>query len=298
MATTLKKIIESAYDRGNYCYSTFRKVSANASTAGYWIDLSNATGNPVPNYYIGEERTATVPINWYKKGLWHGGAVSPYQKRLHKICMLGTAAATAPAPFILCDYLMYYPIIDMDSTDEQILVNYGPTLTDVTDPACPTLPRYTDGVGVKAILVATNPYIGGQAFRIKYTNQAGVSDRWSKRTVTNTSTYIGTVVNSHTAGAERYGAFIELQQGDSGIRSVQSITFEATNGGLAVLVLVKPIANMMTGEATAWAEFDFLYDKPTLPIIQDGAYLNFLAMPSATVAAIPVIGEITTIWGT
>jgi hypothetical protein len=297
VATRLRDVIDEAYTQGKYTYSTFRRVFPFATVAGYWADLSMGSGNPVPNYYIGAELTATVPTNWYRKGFWHGGSVSTDKKFLHKICIFCGTAAGAPAPFILCDYLMYYPIIDMDSIDEQFFTNYGLTITDTTDPTVPILPRYVDGKGVMAFLVASNPYIGGQAFRISYTNTNDVSGRISKRTITNTSTNIGTIVNSGTTGVQQYGCFIQLESGDIGIKSVQSITFEGSNGGLAVLVLVRPIATLMTREITAWAEFDFIKDKPSLPRIYDGAYLNLLVMPSATIAAVPIIGEITTIWG-
>jgi hypothetical protein len=52
----------------------------------------------------------------------------------------------------------------------------------------------------------------------------------------------------------------------------------------------------MTREPAAWAEFDFIKDKPSLPRIYDGAYLNFLAMPSGTIATIPLLGEMSFIW--
>jgi hypothetical protein len=103
-------------------------------------------------------------------------------------------------------------------------------------------------------------------------------------------------VSSNTAGANKSDAFIGLQAGDIGIRSVQTITFNQSNGGLAALVLVKPIAVLMTRETTAWAEFDFIMNKPSLPRIYDGAYLNLLAMSSASIAAVPLIGEMTFIW--
>ena len=302
MANRLRDVIDSAYTHGRYTYSSFRKVSAIATSAGCWADLSMAPGNPVPNYYVGDQMMATVPdvvagsYNWYKKGIWHGGSVAPYKKFLHKICMVGTGAGAAPATFFLCDYLMFYPLIDMDSTDEQLFINYGAIETDTTSPDADVLPRYTEGVGVQAFLVATNPYIGGQYFQLKYTNSAGVANRYSAVTITNTATLIGTILNSGTAGVRRSGAFVELQQGDLGIRSVQSIQFFASNGGLATLVLVRPIATMMTREPTAWAEFDFIKDKPSLPRIIDGAYLNWLVLSSATIAAVPIIGEITTIW--
>jgi hypothetical protein len=70
--------------------------------------------------------------------------------------MLGTAASGSPAVYFLCDYLGYYPLIDGDNTDEQLLVNYGASLSPTTDPSVPTLPRYTDGIGVKAFYVTTD----------------------------------------------------------------------------------------------------------------------------------------------
>lgn len=296
----LRDIVDQAYTNGKNCYTTFRKVSPIAAVAGYWVDLSMAAGNPVPNYYVGSELMATVPDNWYRKSIWHGGAVSPDVKYLHKICFFCGTAAGAPAPYMLCDYLMYYPLIDMDNTDEQFLINYGPVATDVLDPEAAVLPRYTDGVGVQAFLVATNPYVGGAFFQIKYTNTNGASGRMSKVTETNASTYISTVVNSHVRAAsspQRFGAFIQLQPGDFGIRSVESIQFFSSNGGLASLVLVRPLATLMTKEITAWCEFDFLKDKMSLPRIYDGAFLGLMVMPSATIASVPIIGEITTIWG-
>jgi hypothetical protein len=297
MATGYKTLIDNAYTQGKNITSYVRKVSAIATAAGFWVDLSMTTGNPTPNYYVGAEKECTIPPLWYKKGIWTGGAVSPDKKFLHKVMLLGTTAALAPAQFILCDYLMYYPLIDMDSTDEQYFVNYGPTLTTTTDPTVPTLPRYTDGKGVMAFLVATNPYIGGAQYQIKYTNTLDQTDRVSRIATTNTSTFIGTLVNSNNSGATgNYQAFIPLKEGDLGIKSIQSITFVAPNGGLACLVLVRPIATIVTREATAWAEYDFIKDKPSIPRIYDGAYLNFLCNSTATISAIPLIGEISFIW--
>jgi hypothetical protein len=136
--------------------------------------------------------------------------------------------------------------------------------------------------------------------QITYTNSSGVGSRTSQITTTNTSTYISQVINAGPAaagGMSHLTPFISLQSGDNGIRSVQSIRFFSANGGLASLVLVKPIATLMTRETTAWAEFDFIKDKPSLPRIYDGAYLSMLVLATATVAAVPIIGEITTIWG-
>jgi hypothetical protein len=52
----------------------------------------------------------------------------------------------------------------------------------------------------------------------------------------------------------------------------------------------------MTRETTAWCEFDFIKDKPSLPRIYDGAFLSLIMMSSASMAGVPVRGEMTTIW--
>lgn len=295
---SLRQVIDEAYEDGRYSYSTFRRTYPFVAVAGTWVDLSMASGGPPANYYLGEPLMAYIPTNWFYRSIWHGAAVSPAKKYLHKICMLCTGAGGSPAPFILCDYLMYYMLIDMDSTEEQFFINYGETSTPVTDPLAAVLPRYTDGVGVQAFLVATNPYVGGMAFQIKYTNSSDVADRYSQVQLSNTSTNIGTLLHSGTTGVNWFGSpFIHLAPGDRGIKSVQSIQFFGANGGLGALVLVKPIATLMTREVTAWCEFDFIKDKPSMPRIYDGAYLNLLANPTATMATVPTIGEITTIWG-
>jgi hypothetical protein len=295
MANSLKTLIADGYEAGKFSYSGFRRVFPFVSTAGTWVDMSMATGGPSPNYYFGDDLTATVPTDWYKKGIWHGTAVTPDKKYLHKIAMFCATANAAPAPYLLCDYLMYYPVIDMDSTDELFFINFHA----VNYPLVPTLPRYTDGIGVKMFVVATNPFIGDQTFQIKYTNTLDQA-RISKPCVSNVGSNIATILNSYAvlaADGKRWGPFVELQQGDLGIKSVQSIQFMGSNGGLACVVLVKPIATLMLKGVDAWAEVDFIKDKNELPRIYDGAYLNLLAMPAGSIAAAVVTGEITTIWG-
>lgn len=273
----LKELVENSFNAGQHWYSSFRKVGSITSIYGSWVDLSMAPGNPKPNYYTGSELVATAFDGRY--GMYHGGNVSPASKHLHKMSMVAISAGVAPATFILCDYLLFYPLVDMDSTDEQYLDNTY------------ALPRYTDGLGVQAFLVATNPYVGGQIFNMNYTNSDGVAGRMSRPVTSNVLTTIATIVNS---GLNSF--FIPLVQGDKGIRSVESITFYGPNGGLAALVLVKPLATLMVREITAFAEFDFLTMKPSLPRIYDGAYLNFLCAPNGSVVTQLVIGEMHVVW--
>lgn len=186
---------------------------------------------------------------------------------------------------------MYYPLIDMDTDAPQALYNSDTIVT----PPIPSLPRYADGVGVKAFLVAFTPYVGGPSFNINYINTDG-EQRNSAPMKTNTSALIGTIVHAGLTAGVR-GPFIDINPGDKGIRSVLSIQFDGAAGGLGVLVLVKPLATFHVREITTWAEFDMLVHKSGLPRIYDGAYLNFLCMPNGSVAAQPIIGEAAFIWG-
>lgn len=278
----LGQFIQNCYEEGRVNEFAFRKVPAIASAAGIWGDLSMAPGNPRPNYYVGTELSATTLNGSY--GLYHGGNVSPSTCHLHKILIGSVSAGLAPAQFILCDYLLFYPLVDMDSTDEQFLDNTV------------TLPRYTDGVGVQAFLVATNPFIGAAQFYINYTDTDNVSKQSPLHT-TNNSTFIGAFQNcANPTQAGGNGAFIKLEQGSRGIKRIDSVTFLSPNGGLGALVLVKPLATVNLNEITAFAEYDFLLMKPSLPRIYDGAYLNFICASGASYASAPVTGIITTVW--
>jgi hypothetical protein len=283
----IKEIVDEGYTAGKNWHSVYRKVPVFATVLGVWFDISFAPGIPRPNYKVGAELTATYFNGEY--GIYHGNPITDDgYKFLHKFTVGSASALLMPATFILCDYLMFYPLIDMDSTDTQVFKPAAPTT--------PTpLPRYVDGDGVKAFLVATNPYVGGMQFQMTYTNQDGTTGRVSEWTTTNTSTYIATIVNSGV-GATLRAPWIQLQTGDRGIRNVRDITFANPNGGLATLILAKPLATIVCTDVQTVAETDFLINTPSLPRIYDGAFLSLICMPNGSAAAVPVFGDITTIW--
>ena len=276
----IRTLVDNCYLGGQYCVSSFRKTPAIASTARGVIDLSMAPGNPRPNYYTGDALTATLFNTSY--GIWHGGDVYPATKVLRSINFMAPPATITPIQLYVLDYLMFYPLIDMDSTDEQTLTNTV------------SLPRYTTGDNVKAFLVATNPYLGGANFTMTYINQNGIRKNTRLQT-SNIHTYIGTIVNSGaTAGVS--GTFISLPDGD-GIRYVESITFMGPNGGLAALVLCKVITTVTSSNvAPTQMEWDCLLQKGELPIIQDGAYLNFITQVNGSAAGVVISGTIETVW--
>jgi len=270
------------YTEGRYQETAFRKVPALASTPGIWTDMSGSPGNPRPNYYVGAAGESTLFNGGY--GYFHGGNVSPLSKHLHKILIQSVSAGHAPAHYRILDYLMFYPLIDMDQTGQVDLSNTV------------SLPRFSDGVGVEAMLVATNPYIGGAQFFINYTC-ANDQDVDSRLELSNTGTIIGSIVSSGAPTSPGSGPFIRRNADCRGIKKVNSINFLAPNGGLAALVLVRPIVDFMTNEITAPVEFDFITMRKSMPPILDGAYINFIGCSGTSWAASPFTGSINFIWG-
>ena len=267
-------------DGGQAHSATFRKTSAAATTAGIWCDMSTMPGHPVTNFYASTPLTAATLLS--REGIQQGQSQSPQSKYLKRITAMGPIA---PTNLLLVDYLLYYPFIDGDSTDEQFLDNTV------------TLPRYADGAGVKAFVVAQGSYVGGAQFFISYTNQDGVAGRMSELCKSNTTTISGTLISSGVA-AGQFGWHIPLKNGDTGIRSVESFTFLSANGGIFALVLAKDIGAVSIREANVPAEKDFLIETGlSMPVVQDGAYLNFLALANASIAAQPFYGSLQFVWG-
>lgn len=268
-------------DAGQYWTGYFRKVPANATTSGIWCDLSMSPGNPVNNFFFSTPLTSgTLNGN---EGIYLGSAMTPYKRYLRRI----TAQSTGAVPVTLQanDILLYYPAIDGDSVDPQTLVNSV------------ALPRYSNGSGVRAYLVSQGSYTGGNQFYLTYTNQDGVAGKHSQICTMNTAGTYGTLASAGvTAGT--FGWFIPLAHGDSGMRSVQEITFLSGGGGIFSLVLCFPYGALTILEANVPAEKDFLIDHGlNMPIIEDGAYINFLANPTGSLAAVPITGTAEIVWG-
>lgn len=273
---------------GQVKYTFWRKAPAVVTVAGAWFDYSMAPGNPAPQYYAAAPLVAQTMSRSGDGGIQHGGNVSPSAKYLRKITAMAVTAAGVPQRLYLLDYLMFYPFVDMGTPDEQPMDNTQ------------TLPRYTDGDGVKLMAVLVAPHgLVGDTFFVTYTNQDGTAGRVTPlHTMTTAVTVNGTILTTQTAGAGRFGPFMALQQGDTGIRSVEAV--QCTNGtdvGLFTLVLVRPLAEMTVREITAPVEKDFALEAGMkLPVIEDDAYLNFISCPNGSITGIPLQGDATFIW--
>lgn len=225
-----------APDLGRYHLTTFRKAVASAATvANDFVDYTYFAGNPPANFYASSplEAAHVEAI----RGI-HVPNVAPARQFVKSLTVMSAASsATATSNqnqrMMLCDYLLYYPFVDTDAVGEQ---------QDMVQTV--SLPRYTDGKGVMMMAVAQSAASTVGTFTVSYTNQDGVAGRTSNITYTKAVAGGGTIVSSTTSAASGSQPFIQLQAGDSGVRSVESVTFSAAGGGLLAIVLVKPLMHI------------------------------------------------------
>jgi hypothetical protein len=282
---SIKQLVNAEINGQSRLY-TWRKLPTQVTAAGYWFDLSLSPGNPVPKYWF--DAAPLVAKSVYQStdgGLFHGANTTPKKQYLRSTTAMSSSGTCLPLHLLLCDYLTYYPSIDDSVTDEQPLDNTV------------ALPRYTDGKGVQVIAVSVAGRIGGQSFYFTYTNSDGVSGRISQTVQQNAIAAIGTIVTSSPSTALQSGnPFIGLQNGDTGVRSIESVTMLGADVGLFSLILVKPLASTLIREQTAPVEKDYLVEGGEVPEIKDNAYLGWLAVPRGSLSGVNLFGDIKVIF--
>lgn len=270
-----------AQENGQTVVGHFRKVPSNATTAGWYFDLSMASGNPQPNYYASTPLESNA-LNGMA-GLWRGSDVAPSEKILTEM-MLCTSGTGFVGAFSLLDYLLFYPFIDMDDTNQQTMVEVD------------SLARYSDGEGVQVMAVALTPTVGLGTFTFEYVNQDGVSRTSPVQTCSTVAANIGSIVTSAPGTVAGLGPFLTLREGDTGVRRIVSFTEIVPNGGLCALVLVKPLATHAIREINTPTERSFVGPHTAGVRIYDGAYLNFIVQTATSVAGQTLTGRLNFAW--
>lgn len=271
---------------GKIQYSTWRKTPTATTAAGIWFDLSMSPGNPTPNYYAAAPLVAQRLSQSDDGGIYHGGNPASGTKHLKQMLVMSVSAGAVPMPLMLLDYLLFYPFVDMGTTDAQ-------PLTNTVD-----LSRYASGTGVQimAVEVAGQSGVGNPQFFCTYTNQNGVPGRTTRTVACNTQITTGTIISSATATSNSSGPFLPLQSGDSGVRKIDSVTFLTPDVGLIALVLVKPLATHTLRGIDAPSERDFAIDFSVMPQIEPNAYLNLIGYPAGNLSGAPIHGSMTFLW--
>lgn len=268
---------------------TYREtITTPASTSQVFGISATASGaGTVDDLQLQEALRFMAYTDYTEGAMYHGGNTTPDTKHIINIGAWTNTATGYASTLYLIDVLGVYPIINLATTSLQTFDN---TIT---------LPRYVTGDGVRAYLVI-NEAAGSTAsnFTINYTNQSGVSGRsLGAAAVSIASSTVARVSHSGSASG-CYNPFLPLQDGDTGIRSVESIQFATANSaGTATLVLCRPITHIPIINQYMASERDLINQIPSMPRVYDGAYLNILYYAGqAAVAATSLQGYLDFAW--
>lgn len=187
-----------------------KALGAVAQPSSTWT-VSLALGGAAPT-------TAAVPTNATtgSAGQQNGGAAA--------LRMVGGDFFDSAGQLWICDRLSHQGGLDATVTTAQ-----------TTNLPTAALTRYTTGAGVMAALeIYTQIGASGTTAACSYTNQAGTAGR--------TSPLIPNFGNTNFREINHFFV-LPFQQGDSGVRSVESVTVTATTGtaGAFGVTLFKPL---------------------------------------------------------
>jgi len=168
------------------------------------------------------------------------------------------------------------------------------TMTPISNTGA-NVDRYAFGQGLRMFFsTEVAPTAGGPNLTsLTYTNSAGTTGRTLGVTVGFAATPVtGQVPHSGNA-ATRYGPFLPLAVGDTGIRDIEAFTLSGgtayTGAGQLVLHLVKPLWQIPIPANGILTERDFVNQLPSLPRIRDGANIRYMLFQTgATTNTSPV----------
>ena len=264
--------------------------------AGTFItSLGTGTGaNNGGTYNVNISQTVTsqtITGTASPSGLYTGGNVSPSIKNVLNVSAYSGAATSAPTTLMLVDQVAMFTVSSVTTTGAQSFTGTQ------------TLPRYATGAGLQAFIVPSVVMgAGSPTIQLGYTNAAGTAGRLTPASpslpVATTTSPVGSIIYSGT-GAGKYGPFVPLQAGDTGIRSIQSINLSATmTSGSLVVILAKPIFTLPITTIGVASERDLVNQLPSMPQIVDGANLQWLQFAgSSTPVNTAYYGSLDVAWG-
>lgn len=267
--------IGKAIESGSCHYQYVNKPTiATTGVAGQFYDLNQVSGVPRYNAFVGSQATFT-PLNGSgNSGIYVGTFETGKTKHLARFQVHNpNVSGVLNDQVYLNDYLGFYPLIDCDSVDLQEMDN---TLS---------LPRYTDGKGVRIVLIVQAPTTNIADLTINF-----VDDTNTERSITRTIC-TGSVIGSCVATAGLTGAttsstiFWPLANGSLGVKSIKSVQFASAAGGFICLALVKPLADIHMYEANVASEKIYGINNIMPVEILPNAYLNLMLLRTGTANA-------------
>ena len=285
------KDVNDAFSAGRVHTQRFLK-NAGSTGDNQWQDWAYASGQPPYDARIGDALSFTPQVATGNDAIYFPSIPAGMSRHLTGLRLYTTASGVGQlnVECEMYDLLGVYPLIDGDSTDLQTMDNTQ------------TLPRYTDGIGVQAILVnhIAPAVTAGCSATINYVD----SDDVSRSTTVYTSTFGAgkSAWSLQSTGASTGALYLPLP--GKGIKSVTGLKFATAPGGLWAIYLVRPIqrvdwrGGLAAVTQTVYTEKCFcLQDSFNLPQIYDGAHLGFFYIPNGSSRTVSLFGAASFIWG-
>lgn len=237
-----------------------------------WNTTWDAVGIPAAgsNPTAGVGNAATCSSSTTGAIIYTNGAGGTY---LHLTGLaLGSTSQTNPCALLLVDRLAHCNI-----ANDQATSSFSPVIDGTA--------RLASGEGGMIILENTATLSGAVNQRsFTYTNQAGTGSRV-------TETFTCDENDVHAIPTANY-LFINLQNGDTGCRSIESTTLvSGSDTGNFNVCIVKPLV-MITTVIRNVSQFDFIIEVPWMPKIPDNACLMFYAFINTIGNGQNITGEV------
>lgn len=253
--------------RRNWC----KQLGSLSPLTQKFTDLWCVGGKPPAGTYTGTAATAKAFDDTVVGGLAHGGNVSPNQKVI-KDGWINSVGG----PGLLWAY-------DRTLAYEACTVPSG----TVTMTNSVSMGRY-NGSGLPGCLVmptVQTVLVNGPAMTaMVYVNQGGSSSNAALSTAYAIDTHVATQTNLIGSGLALVNAangaipFVPLAAGDTGVRSITSVTYNGVDTGTICFACVRPLVLLANSTALAPAAFDYVHQVPCLDdFVYDGAHISFLA---------------------
>jgi hypothetical protein len=222
-----------------------------------------------------------------------------------------SSSGTLPAGLLAAtDYF----VIRLSDTEIRLATSYANavagTAINITDAGSGThtlntlYPRYTSGAGVQAFMWANNatplgagtPNLSLAAYTDAAQNTGNVTP--AVLPIGKTAAANGLVLYSGT-GAGKYGPFMPLAAGDTGIAKVDNVQISVTyTSGEFSVGLCKPLLTLPMTTIGVAAERDLVNQLPSMPRIYDGAALYWMIYHgAATPVSSAFYGHLDFGWG-
>lgn len=276
-----------------------QKTSVAAGLAGHWQHFVNSAGS-IPAATFGGAEATFVPTDesWSEGALYHADQSGTTTK--HVISMGAQLVAAAGAPWVVLpiDLVGY---AKLTGTNVSTTGTKAITMTPLSNTASKG-DRYPNGAGLR-LAVASIATMGANAptMQVTYTNSSGTTGRTTTAgCVSTASATNGILLNSGNA-ANKYGPFLPLAAGDTGVKDIESLTWGGTahaSGSVAIL-LCKPLCMPIPVPATGLFNImDYLNTIPSLPKMRNGMNLQFLVFATgATTSGATFLSSFDYGWG-